>query len=208
MIQDLAKRVERVLQINEGVRSDNASRHHERARRRLLDGLSVSCVLLQDLLNDTAIGSVQYSPNAWGEFREMMNDGRYHEFLQVEEKMLRSAGMRADAAKKIVSALDRALHDLVEQRANSDERWRVRLADLQGQVCDAATHAGNNEQRRSFLKRAALSAAGGLVSILNQTGATAISAPPWVAVWSVSGGIWLADSAVKGALDDWIAPLR
>lgn len=197
-IEDFGRRVQRVYEIHSDVLAAERTGRMEKAREKLIDGLGISCVLFQELLNDMTLGSAKPRPAAWEDFVKLMREERYESFLKDERELLQRAGVSNAVSNEIVSEMDRILRQIVEKRTIIKGDWPQRLEWLGARVCDTAKHAGFDEQRRQLLGHAEKALAGALLALINGP-LTAVLPPASIAV---AVGLSLIESAAREALGD------
>jgi hypothetical protein len=163
-IGDFGRGVDQVYQIYSGVLAAERTGREDIARERLIDGLGISCVLFQELLNSLTIGAPKVRPDAWKGFLQLMKDGRYESFLKEENELLRRAGVSNEVSDEIVVETDRILQQIASEKTIIKDDWPRRLASLGDEVCDAAKRASFDQQKRQLLGHAKKALAGGLLA--------------------------------------------
>ncbi len=205
MSVDFVRRTQNLFEIDDEIRIATLANKPGLVRVKLVDGLAVSCLLLQDMLASDDLSKAEPDPRAWLFFQDLKRQNRLDEFLDLERRFLSTTELKPLTVNVIVGALGQVVEIMIAQQGNLNSTWRALLIELSNKVCGTASKEARNLNRRPLIRRGFLAAGGSIVTMLNLVPAASLPIPPQVVVGSVSLGTWLIEKAAEGALDRWVS---
>jgi hypothetical protein len=201
---NVSKRLNRIFSIYEEVREADVKQDRDLLEMKLIDGLAVSCLLLQDLEKFSAIGSLVPPEPIGAVFRRLKEEKELDQFFSIERDMLRRADVKDETADDLVYATQQVIDYLIENNPEHEPDWRLRLSDLVARVCPAARDAAKIRANRPLLRAAAIVAGGAVLSVLAivSVPATLVLSHASVAVALYEVGKWVIQRGAEGALKE------
>lgn len=197
MILNLDKRLDAIFAAHQDVRQAELEGNRKRLRRRVLDGLSGSCLLLRDIGGDENLKKLRPTNEAFQSLKKIKDDGKLQDFLETERKLLYETHLD----RKLVDQLVDAFRRVAMMEAMPSLEWENVFRQLTGPVCRGVETLAHSESVQPLLKRT-LFAGGGFVVMVTNAAAVGLIGPVFAA-GSAAAGWTVVVVAAQDQLKDW-----
>jgi hypothetical protein len=200
VILRLEERLNAIFAAHEAIEKAELEHNRKEARRRLLDGLSTSCLLLRKLHSDDTLKDLQPDWNATQSLAPLSQPGRLEAFLDVERDLLIKSGLERDFVDRLIHA-----EESVATSPHANPRW-PHLKQLEGVVCRSAEVLAVEREGMPLLRRTLFAGGGALIVYINNLGIHGAPINPQIALQSSIVGWFVFQKAVEDKMKDWWRP--
>jgi len=164
------------------------------------DVLILSCKLLKELLSLLRDRESQFPKNSKAIAELHADPGLLKEFLELEAKLLREAGIMPQEIESMLRLIVEVVNAEGKVPANPENNWENTLNWLIDEVCPEAKKKGKRLRRKSLWKKIKIAAGGGIIILVDLP--AVFKFPP--AAYSVPAGIEIIKKAGESAADDFL----
>lgn len=203
MAQKIEHRLNALFHTYNQIRKAEVINDNSSLKKDLIEGLSESCVFLNDPVNDLIIKKepkdVSEMKFSSGAVKILQNAKILEDFLRAEKKLLQLA----DLDPLLIENLLEIIRITVRLNNLPGIYWHQSLQYLATTVCNEARKTAESSRHRPLIKRSIVAGGGILIGIVNIFSPPALLPETFVKI-STSIGIWLIGEAAGDHVQDWM----
>jgi hypothetical protein len=197
MILRLEERLNAIFAAHEALEKAELENDRKEMRRRLLDGLSTSCLLLRKLHSDDTLRDLQPDWDAAEALAPLNQPGRLEAFLDVERSLLMKSGLEPAFVDRLI-----AMEADVARSPRTRPRW-PRFGELEGVVCRSAEVLADTQKSMPRLRRTLCAGGGALIVYINNFGIYGATVDPQIQAYSSIVGWFIFQNAIEDKIKEW-----